>query len=346
MNSALHEVLDLTYRIDLPKSEWMQALVKDIHRHRGVGDGMLAYELDISPIDEPAKLGNVALTGDIVGFAEHIRRMHQSLSSDLYHQILSGGTRCSTVRSRLAELGQGVEDWPILSDMMHRARAKDIWAIGTVNPDARTMIFAVPLSSRYAPDAAEREVWRKVGIHIAAGYRLRNRISGRNPPDGLDAIREADAVMSPDGRTLHLEGRAETQREALRRAAIAVDRAKARDHRRGTRETIDVWRGLLSGEWSLIDWTDTDGSRFFLAIRNDPDAAAPKSLTRKEAQVATYVAQGHPYKVVAYELGLHISTVATHLRKALDKLGLPSRTELAWLHGHLMRSSEVHQARG
>jgi DNA-binding CsgD family transcriptional regulator len=336
-------VLDLAYRIDLPKSEWMEALARDIHRRRGAGDGVLAFELDISPIHSPAYFGDVASTGGIRGFAAHIRRLHESLSSDLYHHILDGGTQCSTIRSRLVELGQRVEDWPVLSHTMSQAEVEDIWAIGTVNPDARAMIFAAPLDSRYTPGGAERELWQKVGIHIAAGARLRTSINGDSHTARSEVPGNADAVLSPNGRALHLEGQAKTEREALRRAVVAVDRARASDYRRGTSQTIDVWQGLLSGEWSLLDWTDTDGSRFFLAIRNDPETAAPKSLTRKEAQVATYVAQGHPYKVVAYELGLSVSTIATHLRKALDKLGLASRSELAWVHGHLVCSGDLHQ---
>jgi len=40
------------------------------------------------------------------------------------------------------------------------------------------------------------------------------------------------------------------------------------------------------------------------------------------------MADGHPYKTVAYELGLSVSTVATHLARAIKKIGLNSRLQL------------------
>ncbi len=98
---------------------------------------------------------------------------------------------------------------------------------------------------------------------------------------------------------------------------------------------------LLRGRWSLVDHIDSDGVHFLLAIRNDPEANAPSSLSRREAQVASYAAMGHMNKEIAYVLGLAVSTVATHLSNALDKLGLGSRTELIWLHGRLHNENKV-----
>ena len=69
---------------------------------------------------------------------------------------------------------------------------------------------------------------------------------------------------------------------------------------------------------------DSDGRRFILAHRNDPDAPDIRGLTLRERQVVAYVALGHANKVIAYELGLTISTVASHLARARLKLGLRS----------------------
>ncbi|NBC30005.1 MAG: hypothetical protein GVY29_08435 [Spirochaetes bacterium] len=218
--------------------------------------------------------------------------------------------------------------------MLHASGAEDSWAVHTVNPTGRTLTFATPLAESYTPKRKESELWRKVGVHIAAGYRLREGLAAHAEAT-TSAGDAADAVLRSDGTPAHLTAYAEPRREALKRAARAIDRARRADLRNATDETLEVWRGLLSGTWSLIDWVDTDGARFFLAIRNDPDVVAPRRLTRREAQVATYAAQGHTYKVIGYELGIAISTVATHLGTALGKLGLASRAELAWVHGHL-----------
>jgi DNA-binding CsgD family transcriptional regulator len=329
----IYEILELAYRLDLPASEWLQRLAESIHSRRNLGPGVLAYELDISERPGSGTLGMVEATGAIREFSRNTGPLHRNISTGIYHKVLSNGTHCSTIRTRLEELGYTLSDYPVLEEMVYSSGAVDIWAVSMVNPDAQTLTFAIPLASHYIPNRREAERWRKIGIHIAAGHRLRRRISGAQAPE------EADAVVRPDGKILHLRERAEPEREEFKKIVTSIDRARARDFRTGGNRTLELWKGLLAGEWSLLDWTDTDSKRFILAVRNDPEAAAPTQLTRREAQVATYVAQGHPYKVVAYEMGLSVSTVGTHMRQVLRKLGLASPAELAWIYGQLVARS-------
>jgi DNA-binding CsgD family transcriptional regulator len=77
------------------------------------------------------------------------------------------------------------------------------------------------------------------------------------------------------------------------------------------------------------------GSRADLMARlalSDPASGACASrlsgLSGREQQVVLQAIQGHSNKLIAIELGLTESTVATHLRRALGKLGLRSRREL------------------
>jgi DNA-binding CsgD family transcriptional regulator len=326
----LFEILELAYRLDLPTSEWLQRLAASIHIRRNLGPGVLAYELDISKRAGTGTLGMVKSIGAIEEFDRNTEPLHRNISTGIYHRVLSNGTHCSTIRTRLEELGLSLSDYPVLEEMVHSSGAVDIWAVSTVNPDGQTLTFAIPLAFHYIPNRREAERWRKIGIHIAAGHRLRRRISGAKVQE------EADAVVRPDGKVLHLRERAKPQREEFKNVVTSIDRARARDFRTGGNRTLELWKGLLAGEWSLLDWTDTDEKRFILALRNDPEAIAPAQLTRREAQVATYVAQGHPYKVVAYEMGLSISTVGTHIRQVLRKLGLASPAELAWIYGQLV----------
>jgi DNA-binding NarL/FixJ family response regulator len=76
-------------------------------------------------------------------------------------------------------------------------------------------------------------------------------------------------------------------------------------------------------------------SRADLMVRlalSDPASASTSSrlasLSAREQQVVLQASQGHSNKRIAIELGLTESTVATHLRRALGKLGLRSRREL------------------
>jgi DNA-binding CsgD family transcriptional regulator len=79
----------------------------------------------------------------------------------------------------------------------------------------------------------------------------------------------------------------------------------------------------------LVDRFESDGKRFVLAIRNPPQLTDPRALTERERQVAHLVAQGTSNKMIAYSLGISESTVATQLARALRKLGLRRREELA-----------------
>jgi DNA-binding CsgD family transcriptional regulator len=65
-----------------------------------------------------------------------------------------------------------------------------------------------------------------------------------------------------------------------------------------------------------------------VAHRNDPQAPDARALTLRERQVLGYAALGHSNKLIGYELGLHPSSVARHLRDAGTKLGARSRVQL------------------
>jgi DNA-binding CsgD family transcriptional regulator len=51
----------------------------------------------------------------------------------------------------------------------------------------------------------------------------------------------------------------------------------------------------------------------------------------RERQIAGWASLGHSNKLIAYELGLPLSTIATHLRRAVRKLGLRKTAELGQL---------------
>ena len=65
-----------------------------------------------------------------------------------------------------------------------------------------------------------------------------------------------------------------------------------------------------------------------VARENQPEVAQLFALSIREAQVVSYVALGHSHKLIAYTLGLSISTVASHVKRACKKLGVSSRVEL------------------
>src|SRR5690606_29921569 len=92
---------------------------------------------------------------------------------------------------------------------------------------------------------------------------------------------------------------------------------------------------LVDGTWTLIDTFDSDGRRYVVAHRNGrashPSASLASELTPRELDVLARLVEGYGNKLIAYELGLTQSTVATLLKRAASKLGASSRAELVVL---------------
>ncbi len=332
-----HELIEHIYRLDVEPQQWQRRLAEEIWRRLPPGPGVLSYEFDIRQPETSTGLGRVIGVGDIAGFTALTTPVHESLDSDLYRQLLEGlGTHAATIREALEKLNINSSVFAPVEQRIGTFGYRDIWGVCSMNPDALGIVFAMPLLEREDVSDIDRHVWTQVGVHIAAAHRLQRRLRG------YPKFEDAEGIFRADGSEVQLGGPAIEEREALGHFIRAVDTARAHDYRSGDSSTLDVWEGLLRGRWSLVDHIDSDGTHFLLVIRNDPDAEAPQTLSRKEAQVASYAAQSHMIKEIAYELGLAVSTVASQLSKALSKLGLGSRTELVWLRGRLQGATETH----
>lgn len=120
----------------------------------------------------------------------------------------------------------------------------------------------------------------------------------------------------------------ETLRRAMRGAVLEIERARGRLRHREPNEAVSAWSVLVSREWSLVDQFDHQGARYYVARRNRPQASAAPPLSEREAAVAVFLALGHSNKLIGYELGIATSTVSTHVRGLMNKLGVHTRAEL------------------
>jgi DNA-binding CsgD family transcriptional regulator len=184
------------------------------------------------------------------------------------------------------------------------------------------LIANLPKASSGPVPRALARTWRQVAAHVAAGYRLR-----RSGP--RDPFATAEAVIDPAGRVKHAvdAAKAAPALEAIRTAAVAVDRARLGRERKDAASALEGWRALAAGRWSVLDHFDRDGRRYFLAQPNETEPRPRPSLTRREAQIVELVAQGHTNKQIAYELGLSTSSISSQLVTATRKLGTRSRVE-------------------
>lgn len=80
------------------------------------------------------------------------------------------------------------------------------------------------------------------------------------------------------------------------------------------------WEELLLGAWRIFETLETTRWRYLIALQRSP----AKPLTERERLVLDAVVDGQLDKVVAYDMGLSVSTVATHRAQAVQKLGLGS----------------------
>ena len=74
-------------------------------------------------------------------------------------------------------------------------------------------------------------------------------------------------------------------------------------------KALEIWKALVRGRWSMVDWVDSDDRRLILAVPNPPDVGSPRGLSEREMQVVTYASFGHSNQFIAYELGISESRV-------------------------------------
>jgi len=142
-------------------------------------------------------------------------------------------------------------------------------------------------------------------------------------------------VLDAQGRVLEAEGDAQPRaaRDALGSAARDVTKARGVLRRDRPEEALALWKALVAGQWSLVNYRDTDQKRLILARKNRPDVPCPRALTAHERAILALAVRGHSIKMMACELGLASSTVSERLNLLLRKLGLRHRAELSTLFG-------------
>jgi len=91
---------------------------------------------------------------------------------------------------------------------------------------------------------------------------------------------------------------------------------------------LELWKALVRGRWSTVDWFDSDGRRFVLGLPNPPNVSDPRGLTEREEQVVAYALSGQTNKLIAYQLGLSMGRVSTLMSSAMRKLGMQTRAQL------------------
>jgi DNA-binding CsgD family transcriptional regulator len=321
----LLDVIESAYDGEGDDTRWMRRVLRASQPHLDRGRGLFGVTYDASNPEKFRIETIVSASLPLRGATALVKIAAEAIPGDLIrHSFLS--RTCAT----MSELwGDGFLDENFLMKRIASLGVFDGLGINGGDPSGRGCAIGVSLRERAQASPETVATWERIGAHLAAGLRLRRAVRRIDGSD-IDPIDDAEAVLDPDGRLRHAIGPAKTveSRAVLRHAAVALDRARGKLRRRDPQEAIDTWRALVDGRWTVFDHFDHDGRRFVVARRNDPDVRDEDALTLRERQIVGYAAMGHGNKLIAYELGLSPSTIATHLSSAAQKLGARSRVEL------------------
>jgi DNA-binding CsgD family transcriptional regulator len=321
-------IVEAAYRLDLGTKEWLSLLLERCAPllDRGLGVGATLWRMGQGADESTVvtrRMDDRVCDAILAAARANPRRAHQ--------QSMSGMVYGTALQQAGVEEGDEIPaDLKATHEFyFYPLGFRDCLNLSWPDPSGLRVLLCTPIADSQWPAARETAVAGRVAAHIGAGARLRTASTTAKSDPSADA----DAVLSPSGRVHHARHGAQSRaaRDALREATRAVDRARAKD--RGSEEALDLWQGLVQGRWSLVDHFDTDGRRYVIARKNDPEVRDPRALTRRERQVLAYSALGHSLKAIAYSLGLAVPTISIHRTRAMRKLGLRSQADVARLFG-------------
>ena len=300
---------ELAYDRTTDARTWLDELTALVAPAFGVGARATSYVFDL--VDDDARLGHLASAGDDAYTREDIVKSHEIGSKE---RRVRDVYECDMLTLLSRVVGKELTTRTIRGA---GTAGDDVLALRANATHQSGIIFATPVKAGFR--IRQRQLWTRFAAHVGAALRLRN--------SGADAVSSV-AVLSPRGRFEDGTPDAVAARDDLARAAKDMDRARGKLRRIDPEEALSLWRALVRGEWSLVEWFDHDGKRFLLAQANSIPVVLRKALTKREREVVACAAMGHSNKLIAYDLGLSVGTVSVLLARASKKLGVSGRVGL------------------
>ena len=330
------DVLDAAYALEQPTDAWLRGVAERLDHALGDGAGSLAMIADLSG-DDHAKFENFAAIGDEAFWQGQIGLFRQMPAAMMRNfgagpvfywshtaaAVINHDAQTKHLVESSARTAYGTDELDAIARVKsgraeHLIERLVFTALGPFGRGVSAMFPQREIAAR-KPSAPELTIWGRIAAHVATAHRLRE---GEHP---------TEALLTTGGKLVDATGpaTAELARDALRAAAVAQDRARSRRGRKASATTAtEDWKAIVSGRWSLVDQFERDGRRFLVAKVNEPAATLRGTLTARESQVAELAARGYANKLIAYELGISITTVVRVLAAAAAKLGASSRVEL------------------
>ena len=327
VTSAVIDFAEAAYDLDASQSGWLRRLLQvglPLFDH---GLSVVGVEYARPPNGGPVVPRQFHVVSGPQDFPEHYAKAVSELPVNVTRWFLRPGTAgtLSEISTRypgaFAAIGR------------HFNHGKDGLQVTAVDPNGLGVhiLAALPRVTRLAGRSRER--WQMLAAQVCAGHRLRRAIAAsRSDQNGKAALpHNAEAVVDPKrfevtdavgvARKKGLAGK-------LRNAVVQSDRARGRLRSDDPHQALEIWKALVQGRWSMVDWFDSDGRRFVLAVPNPPDVVDPRGLTEREMQVVTYAIFGHSNKFIAYQLGISGARASLLLSSSMRKLGARTQAQL------------------
>ena len=324
-------VTEAAYDIEAATSDWLPLVMDASLPLLDRGLGVVGIIGQKPPDPGPLVMETVRVAAGSDDFLLRLISTMQEFRPEEVHRMTDPGV---WIVSDLARTETGVLDaWK------SNFQAEDGIGLIAIDTDGRAIGVLAPTPERMKFAPGERRTWEMMAAHLSAGLRLRLAIAEAAPtPQSEGLPKGAEAVIDP--RTFKVAervGRAKQAdaAQALRDAAIRIDRARGPLRDDDPQRAIETWWALNRGRWSIVDWFDTDERRFVLAIPNPPHVKDPRGLTERECQVAGYAALGESHKMIAYRLGISRPAVSKALGDAKRKLGVRTQAQLVAKLRHL-----------
>lgn len=316
----LARVLEVCYQADLAEDAWMQAVLVATRAGLDQGLGVQGFFADLSAPDQFVAWGLDTVGTDRATARSAFAAWNEAMPIAFKRRMFL-----------FAPCGVGSflpADLSALADRSNDSHGNlDMLGVNAFDASGRGCVLcaALPRPAAAPLSRGERALWGRIAAHLATADRARRGLLAADPT----ASAMTEAILCPSGELEHAEGPARDRRarELLKEAAIAIDHVRRRRDHVPAEEVAAMWQALVAGRWSLLEHFERDGRRYLIARRNEPAVQRPP-LTAREAQAVRCAALGHSNKLIAYELGVSLSAVATYLRRAAARLGVSSRVAL------------------
>lgn len=330
LTSSAIDLVEFVYDLDAEKHHWVPSLLE-------VGLPLLDHGLGVvgttymrppeGGIPFPTKFYQLSGSPELTG---RVLRASALANEEALREINRSGV-VTTLSETIERFPSGLP--PLEEFQRHLVDAKDVLALTAVDPNGIGMSLTVPLPEVTRLSGWDREMWQMIGAHLVSGFRLRQGLDEAHGPVSEDTSLPGNAEAVVDPKSFEVTDAIGRARDGgagdfLREAALRIDRARGRLRKKNPEEALKIWKGLIEGRWSMVDWFDSDGRRYVLAHPNPPHLKDPRGLTERETQVCAYVSLGESNKLISYRLGVSQSKVSSTLKSAMRKLGIRTRAQL------------------